>query len=85
MDTPLASRRAALTAGLTPLLVGGVTNPGGNNVLIFDWRSRGESDVAQHSLAYYELRDAEAALRYALGRHDNQSLLQVYAHLSTRG
>lgn len=40
----------------------------GNNVLIFDWRSRGESDVAEHSLAYYELRDAEAAMRYALGR-----------------
>ncbi len=25
----------------------------GNNVLLFDWRSRGQSDVAQHSLAYY--------------------------------
>jgi alpha-beta hydrolase superfamily lysophospholipase len=40
----------------------------GSNVLIFDWRSRGASQVAQHSLAYYELRDAEAALEYALGR-----------------
>ncbi len=40
----------------------------GNNVLLFDWRSRGQSDIAQHSLAYYELRDAEAALRYALDR-----------------
>jgi uncharacterized protein len=40
----------------------------GNNVLIFDWRSRGQSDVAQHSLAYYELRDAEAAVDYALER-----------------
>ena len=40
----------------------------GNNVLLFDWRSRGQSDIAQHSLAYYELRDAEAALQYALGR-----------------
>ena len=40
----------------------------GNNVLLFDWRSRGESDIAQHSLAYYELRDAEAAVRYALER-----------------
>lgn len=40
----------------------------GNNVLIFDWRSRGQSDVVQHSLAFYELRDAEAALRYALDR-----------------
>ena len=40
----------------------------GNNVLIFDWRSRGQSDIAQHSLAYYELRDAEAALDYALRR-----------------
>jgi uncharacterized protein len=40
----------------------------GNNVLLFDWRSRGQSDVAQHSLAYYELRDAEAAVAYALKR-----------------
>jgi dipeptidyl aminopeptidase/acylaminoacyl peptidase len=40
----------------------------GNNVLLFDWRSRGQSDVAQHSLAYYELRDAEAALAYARQR-----------------
>jgi uncharacterized protein len=40
----------------------------GNNVLIFDWRSRGQSDIAQHSLAYYELRDAEAAVEYALER-----------------
>jgi alpha-beta hydrolase superfamily lysophospholipase len=40
----------------------------GNNVLMFDWRSRGQSDVAQHSLAFYELRDAEAALAYVHGR-----------------
>jgi uncharacterized protein len=40
----------------------------GNNVLLFDWRSRGQSDVAQHSLAYYELRDAEAAVAYVLNR-----------------
>lgn len=40
----------------------------GNNVLLFDWRSRGQSDIAQHSLAYYELRDAEAALSYAKQR-----------------
>jgi fermentation-respiration switch protein FrsA (DUF1100 family) len=40
----------------------------GNNVLLFDWRSRGRSDVAQHSLAYYELRDAEAAVAYAFKR-----------------
>jgi fermentation-respiration switch protein FrsA (DUF1100 family) len=40
----------------------------GNNVLLFDWRSRGQSDIAQHSLAYYELRDAEAAVAYALDR-----------------
>ena len=40
----------------------------GNNVLLFDWRSRGQSDVAQHSLAYYELRDAEAAVAYVLKR-----------------
>ncbi|GAB4214740.1 MAG: alpha/beta hydrolase [Roseiflexaceae bacterium] len=46
----------------------------GNNVLLFDWRSRGQSDVAQHSLAYYELRDAEAAVAYALGRVPNARL-----------
>jgi fermentation-respiration switch protein FrsA (DUF1100 family) len=40
----------------------------GNNVLLFDWRSRGQSDVAQHSLAYYELRDAEAAVAYVFKR-----------------
>ena len=40
----------------------------GNNVLLFDWRSRGASEVAQHSLAYYELRDAEAAVAYAVER-----------------
>jgi alpha-beta hydrolase superfamily lysophospholipase len=40
----------------------------GNNVLIFDWRSRGQSEIAQHSLAYYELRDAEAAVAYARER-----------------
>lgn len=40
----------------------------GNNVLLFDWRSRGQSDVAQHSLAFYEVRDAEAAIRYGLER-----------------
>ena len=37
----------------------------GNNVLLFDWRSRGQSDIAQFSLAYYELQDALAAIRYA--------------------
>lgn len=46
----------------------------GNNVLLFDWRSRGQSDVAQHSLAYYELRDAEAALAYARERVANARL-----------
>jgi pimeloyl-ACP methyl ester carboxylesterase len=40
----------------------------GNNVLLFDWRSRGQSDIAQHSLAYYELRDAEAAVAYVFKR-----------------
>lgn len=40
----------------------------GHNVLLFDWRSRGQSDLAQHSLAYYELRDADAALAYTLSR-----------------
>ncbi len=37
----------------------------GFNVLLFDWRSRGRSPIAQHSLAYYELRDAQAAIEYA--------------------
>ncbi|KAB8142755.1 alpha/beta fold hydrolase [Chloroflexia bacterium SDU3-3] len=46
----------------------------GNNVLLFDWRSRGASQVAQHSLAYYELRDAEAALAYAKQRVPDASL-----------
>jgi uncharacterized protein len=40
----------------------------GNNVLLFDWRSRGQSQVAQHSLVYYEMRDAAAAVGYALSR-----------------
>lgn len=40
----------------------------GNNVLLFDWRSRGESEIAQHSLAYYELRDAQAAIDFVRGR-----------------
>ena len=40
----------------------------GYNVLLFDWRSRGRSPIAQHSLAYYELRDAQAAIDYACQR-----------------
>ncbi|GAB4112347.1 MAG: alpha/beta hydrolase [Roseiflexaceae bacterium] len=46
----------------------------GKNVLLFDWRSRGVSEIAQHSLAYYEQRDAEAALAYATGRVANADL-----------
>ncbi len=46
----------------------------GNNVLLFDWRSRGQSDIAEHSLAYYELRDAEAAVAYTLSRVPNARL-----------
>ncbi|NOK60796.1 MAG: alpha/beta fold hydrolase [Chloroflexi bacterium AL-W] len=40
----------------------------GNNVLLFDWRSRGQSDIAQFSLAYYELQDAIAAIKYVQER-----------------
>jgi uncharacterized protein len=40
----------------------------GNNVLLFDYRGCGESDVGPQSLAHHELRDARAALRYAEDR-----------------
>jgi dipeptidyl aminopeptidase/acylaminoacyl peptidase len=46
----------------------------GFNVLLFDWRSRGRSPVAQHSLAYYEVRDAQAALDYAAQREPHASI-----------
>lgn len=46
----------------------------GNNVLLFDWRSRGTSQIAQHSLAYYELRDAQAAVSYAQQRMPDAKL-----------
>jgi fermentation-respiration switch protein FrsA (DUF1100 family) len=36
----------------------------GNNVLLFDFRGRGDSDMAPLSLAHKELPDARAALRY---------------------
>jgi uncharacterized protein len=40
----------------------------GNNVLVFDWRSRGGSEGRFFTLAHHEQRDAEGALDYALGR-----------------
>jgi alpha-beta hydrolase superfamily lysophospholipase len=40
----------------------------GNNVLLFDFRGRGDSDVAPLSLVHNELPDARAALRYARER-----------------
>jgi len=38
----------------------------GNNVLLFDFRGCGESDMAPLSLAYNELPDARAAIAFAL-------------------
>jgi fermentation-respiration switch protein FrsA (DUF1100 family) len=43
----------------------------GNNVLLFDFRGRGDSDVAPLSLAHKELPDARAVLRYARERMPN--------------
>jgi fermentation-respiration switch protein FrsA (DUF1100 family) len=40
----------------------------GDNVLLFDFRGRGESDVAPGSLAHNELHDARAALRFVQER-----------------
>ncbi len=40
----------------------------GNNVLLFDFRGRGESDHAACSLAYHELADLQAAIEYARRR-----------------
>ncbi|HEX6506276.1 MAG TPA: alpha/beta fold hydrolase [Chloroflexota bacterium] len=40
----------------------------GNNVLLFDFRGCGDSDVAPLSLAHNELPDARAAVRYASAR-----------------
>lgn len=40
----------------------------GNNMLLFDYRGCGESDAGRQSLAYHELLDARAALRYARER-----------------
>lgn len=40
----------------------------GNNVLLFDFRGRGDSDVAPLSLAHKELPDARAAIQYARER-----------------
>jgi uncharacterized protein len=52
-------------AGADLLGIGSGLWRAGYNVLLFDWRSRGKSPIAQHSLAYYELQDAEAAINYA--------------------
>src|SRR5919202_2223525 len=40
----------------------------GNNVLLFDFRGRGASDLAACSLAYHEMEDLQAAVDYACGR-----------------
>ena len=40
----------------------------GNNVLLFDFRGRGESDLAACSLAYHEMIDLDAAVDYAASR-----------------
>lgn len=40
----------------------------GSNVLLFDFRGCGESDLAQLSLGHYELVDARAAVAYARAR-----------------
>ncbi len=40
----------------------------GNNVLLFDFRGRGESDRAPASLAHNEIHDARAAVRFAKQR-----------------
>lgn len=76
-----------LDAHHTIICLGGHRSPGadmlgigsslwraGFNVLLFDWRSRGRSPVAQHSLAYYEVRDAQAALAYVTQREPHASV-----------
>ena len=40
----------------------------GNNVLLFDFRGCGESDLVPLSLGHHELADARAAIAYALAR-----------------
>ncbi len=40
----------------------------GNNVLLFDFRGRGESEQGPFSLAYYEMADLEAAIEYVFER-----------------
>ncbi len=40
----------------------------GNNVLLFDFRGRGESEQGPFSLAYYEMTDLEAAIEYVSER-----------------
>ena len=40
----------------------------GNNVLLFDFRGRGESDQGPFSLAFYEMADLEAAVDYVVKR-----------------
>jgi dipeptidyl aminopeptidase/acylaminoacyl peptidase len=40
----------------------------GNNVLIFDFRGCGESDLVQLSIGYHEQRDLQAAARFAHDR-----------------
>jgi dipeptidyl aminopeptidase/acylaminoacyl peptidase len=42
----------------------------GNNVLLFDFRGCWDSDPAAQSLAYKEIPDLDAAIKYAAGRVD---------------
>ncbi len=46
----------------------------GNNLLLFDFRGRGESDLAACSLAYHELVDLRAAVEWTCGRVPNARL-----------
>jgi uncharacterized protein len=51
----------------------------GNNVLIFDWRSRGSSEGTFHTLAHHETRDLEGAIAYA-GQRVPQARLGVIGY-----
>lgn len=46
----------------------------GNNVLLFDFRGRGDSDVAPLSLVHKELPDARAAIAYVRERMPNAEI-----------
>ena len=46
----------------------------GNNVLLFDFRGRGDSDEAPNTLAHREVGDMRTAVRYAQSRVENARL-----------